>query len=57
MKYVTLILFTLLFGNAQSADFMHDIGIGFWSKLRNINNGQQTSYGPYVQYMLEAILR
>ena len=51
MKYVTLILFMLLFSNVQSADFMHDLGIGFWSKLRNINNGQQTSYGPYVQYM------
>ena len=41
----------LLFSNVQSAGFMHDLGIGFWSKLRNINNGQQTSYGPYVQYM------
>ena len=48
------IIFTILIISCNSifaADFMHDIGLGFWSKIRNTNNGQPTSIGPYVQYM------
>lgn len=47
--YVILILFS--YNSSFGADFMHDLGLGFWSKLRNVNNGQPTSYGPYIQYM------
>ena len=48
------IIFTILIVSCNSifaADFMHDISIGFWSKIRNTNNGKPTSYGPYLQYM------
>lgn len=43
----------LLFYSSQliAADFMHDLGIGFWSKLRNTSTAEPTSYGPFVHYM------
>ncbi len=51
MKLLFTLLISLITSQLFAVDFMHDIGIGFWSKLRNTNNGQPTSYGPYLQYM------
>lgn len=51
MKRFIFIVCMVFSSSIFAADFMHDIGIGFWSKLRNKNNGQPTSYGPYAQYM------
>ncbi len=51
MKKIIFILFLSYANPIISADFMHDLGIGFWSKLRNVKNAQPTSYGPNLQYM------
>lgn len=50
MKIILLIFSTLMIQNLYAVDFMHDIGLGFWSKIRNETNGQPTSYGPNIQY-------
>ncbi|MCC6584470.1 MAG: hypothetical protein IT271_12265 [Chitinophagales bacterium] len=51
MKRIVFLLLTFLSSSIYAADFMHDIGVGFWSKLRNTNNAEPTSYGPFAQYM------
>lgn len=51
MKKVIFSLLLCYSFHLTAADFMHDIGLGFWTKLRNTANGQPTSYGPSVQYM------
>lgn len=50
MKKLLLISSIFIIQNISAADFMHDIGLGFCSKLRNTTNGQPTSYGPNIQY-------
>ena len=51
MKLLVTLLLTICSFQVFAVDFMHDVGIGFWSKLRNPKFGIPTSYGPYVQYM------
>ena len=51
MKRLLLIMYILIYQYSYSADFMHDLGLGFWAKIRNINTGQPTSYGPHIHYM------
>lgn len=51
MKRLLPLFFLLFFQQVFAVDFMHDIGIGFWSKLRNTKFATPTSYGPNVQYM------
>lgn len=46
---LVIILFSVQYNFA--VDFMHDIGLGFWSKLRNTKTAEPTSYGPNIQYM------
>ncbi len=50
MKKFLPLLFLLLSQQLFAGDFMHDIGIGFWSKLRNTRFATPTSYGPHLQY-------
>ncbi len=51
MKRLLLGISLIIFQYSFSADFMHDLGLGFWSKIRNNYTGQPTSYGPHIHYM------
>jgi hypothetical protein len=51
MKRLVLSISLMIWQYSFSADFMHDLGLGFWSKIRNNNTGQPTSYGPHIHYM------